>query len=167
MAGARLGAITLPATRTGYQEMEAWAQSFGYHGAGSAARHWRRTVSRRDGVGSGMRSGFGVLGCGPWHYAGGAVLHWDRGPGMLLSGDILQVAPDRQHISVLRSYPNMLPVSGPAIERIEAVLAPYAYDAIYGAFNGREIPSDAKRAVAVSLHRYLDAIRGDGSAERL
>jgi transposase len=27
--GARLGAITLPATRTGYQEMEAWARSFG------------------------------------------------------------------------------------------------------------------------------------------
>jgi glyoxylase-like metal-dependent hydrolase (beta-lactamase superfamily II)/DNA-directed RNA polymerase subunit RPC12/RpoP len=101
------------------------------------------------------------------HYPGGTVLHWDRGPGLLLCGDILQVTPDRKFISVLRSYPNMLPVSGPAMERIEKTLAPFQYDAVYGAFTGREIVSGGKDAVAVSIKRYLDAIRGDGSAELL
>jgi DNA-directed RNA polymerase subunit RPC12/RpoP len=101
------------------------------------------------------------------HYPGGTVLHWDRGDGVLLCGDILQVTPDRKFISVLRSYPNMLPVSGPAIERIEMILAPWRYEAIYGAFTGREIVSGGKAAVAASIKRYLEAIRGDGSAELL
>ncbi len=105
--------------------------------------------------------------CCGGHYPGGTVLHWQHDKGILLSGDIIQVAPDRKFVSVLRSYPNMLPVSAPAIERIERVLEPYKYDAIYGAFTPREIRSNAKQRVALSLKRYLAAITGDGSAELL
>jgi glyoxylase-like metal-dependent hydrolase (beta-lactamase superfamily II) len=110
--------------------------------------------------------GVTVIRCGG-HYPGGTVLHWDKGPGMLLCGDILQVTPDRKFISVLRSYPNMIPVSGPAIERIQKVLEPFQYDSVYGAFTGREIVKDGKSAVKVSFERYLAAIRGDGTAELL
>jgi glyoxylase-like metal-dependent hydrolase (beta-lactamase superfamily II) len=110
--------------------------------------------------------GLTLICCGG-HYPGGSVLHWARAgeAGVLFSGDILQVAADRRHVSVLRSYPNMLPVSGPAIERVERALAPFAYDQVWGAFTGREIVAGAKERVAVSLRRYLAAIRGDGSAE--
>jgi DNA-directed RNA polymerase subunit RPC12/RpoP len=108
-----------------------------------------------------------TLVCCGGHYPGGAVLHWDKGDGVLLCGDILQVAPDRKFISVMRSYPNMLPVSAPAIDRIANVLTPFAYGKVYGAFTGREIVADGKERVAVSLRRYRDAITGDGSAELL
>ena len=108
--------------------------------------------------------GLTLICCGG-HYPGGTVLHWDHGEGVLMCGDILQVAPDRKFISVMRLYPNMLPVSAPAIDRIAATLQPYAYDKVYGAFTGREILRDGKERVALSLQRYRDAITGDGSAE--
>lgn len=100
------------------------------------------------------------------HFAGGSVLHWRDGAGdALLCGDILQVAVDRRHISVMRSYPNMLPVSAPAIERIAAALEPLDFASVWGAFTGREILADGKTRVDISLVRYLAAITGDGSEE--
>jgi hypothetical protein len=114
-----------------------------------------------------VHPGLTLIRCGG-HFAGGTVLHWAAGAGgsgVLLSGDILQVVPDRAHVSFMRSYPNLWPLSAPAVERIAALLGPFAYDRVYGAFAGREITSGGKRAVAASVTRYLDAIRGDGSAE--
>ncbi|HUZ67556.1 MAG TPA: MBL fold metallo-hydrolase [Beijerinckiaceae bacterium] len=112
--------------------------------------------------------GLTLLRCGG-HFAGGATLHWAQGAagrGALLSGDILQVAPDRKHVSFMRSYPNMIPVSAPAVEHILATLAPYPIESVYGAFFDRTIKSDGKAAIARSAKRYLAAIHGDGSAER-
>lgn len=104
------------------------------------------------------------------HFAGGTVLHWAAGAGgkgALLSGDILQVLPDRRHVSFMRSFPNYWPLSAPAVRRIAASLEGFSFDAIYGAFAGREIPSGGRAALAASLNRYLQAIEGDGSAELL
>lgn len=109
--------------------------------------------------------GLTLIRCGG-HFPGGTVLHWAEGAGTLFSGDILQVAADRRFVSVMRSYPNMLPVSAPAIDRVAAALAPFAYEAVFGAFTGREILAGAKARVDVSLARYRAAITGDGAAER-
>jgi glyoxylase-like metal-dependent hydrolase (beta-lactamase superfamily II) len=152
-----------------YTSMGTWAARFGCQVHLHAAdQEW---VMRPDpclsfwgGETRELLPGVTLIRCGG-HYAGGAVLHWDKGAGVLLSGDILQVTVDRKYISVLRSYPNMLPVSAPAIDRVGAALAPFAYDAVYGAFTGREILRDGKNRVNVSLRRYRDAITGDGSAE--
>ncbi|MDQ6898709.1 MAG: MBL fold metallo-hydrolase, partial [Candidatus Dormibacteraeota bacterium] len=40
------------------------------------------------------------------HFAGGTVLHWTGGErdGTLLSGDVVQVVPDRRWVSFMRSY---------------------------------------------------------------
>ena len=40
------------------------------------------------------------------HWAGGA-----RGRGALLAGDIIQVVPDRKHVSFMYSYPNYVPLA--------------------------------------------------------
>ena len=45
------------------------------------------------------------------HYPGGTVLH-DRERRTLLSGDILQVIPDRRFVSFMWSYPNLIPLPG-------------------------------------------------------
>jgi hypothetical protein len=44
---------------------------------------------------------------------------------------------DRATVSVMRSYPNLIPVNAATITLIETMLAPLVYDRIYGAFAGR------------------------------
>lgn len=92
------------------------------------------------------------------HFDGGTMLHWADGAagrGALLSGDIIQVVPDRRHVSFMRSYPNLIPLNAPTVRAIAAAVAPFAYDRIYGAWWDRIVTHDAKARVAASVERYL------------
>ena len=95
------------------------------------------------------------------HFAGGTVLHWagwSEGRGVLLSGDILQVVPSR-HVSFMWSYPNLIPLSAAKVRRIADILEPFAFDAVYGAFSGRnQIDKNGKQVVADSVARYIARI---------
>jgi hypothetical protein len=95
------------------------------------------------------------------HFAGATVLHSKAGAdgkGALLVGDIAMVAMDRRHVSFMYSYPNYIPLGVAAVRRIADVIAPLAFDRIYGAWWGRNIASGAKAAFDVSVERYLAAI---------
>jgi hypothetical protein len=95
------------------------------------------------------------------HFAGGTVLHWPGGAGgrgALLTGDILQVTVDCKFVSFMRSYPNLIPLSAPAVNAIVDALSPFAYERIYGAWWDRHIESDARAVVEHSRARYLEAI---------
>lgn len=114
-----------------------------------------------------IRPGMSLIRCGG-HFAGGTVLHWPAGAGgrgALFCGDVLQVAPDRRHVSFMRSYPNYLPLSAKVVERAVARLAPCRFDRIYGAFSEREIMAGGEAAVRRSAERYIDAISGRGPAD--
>lgn len=115
-----------------------------------AIQHW-------DGEALKLGPTLTLLRCGG-HFAGATVLHHAKGDGALYSGDVLQVTQDRRHVSVLYSYPNMIPVNAGTIRRIAAILEPYQFDRVYGAFEGRVIASDAKTALEQSFQRYLAAI---------
>jgi hypothetical protein len=107
-----------------------------------------------------LGEGLTLIRCGG-HFDGGTVLHWAGGAagrGVLLSGDILQVAADRKHVSFLWSYPNMVPLGASAVRKIVAAVQPFAYDRIYGAFWELTIERDGQAAVARSAERYLKAI---------
>jgi len=120
-----------------------------------------------DGDTLALASGVTLIRCGG-HFAGGTVLHWAQGGaghGALLSGDIVQVLPNTNFVSFMRSYPNFFPLSAPAVERIGALLEPYPFDIIYGAWFDRIVPRDGKAIMERSIARYVAAIRGDGSAE--
>jgi hypothetical protein len=107
-----------------------------------------------------LGGGLTLIRCGG-HFAGGTVLHWPSGAdgrGALLSGDIIQVVPDRKHVSFMHSYPNYIPLPASAINRIVQAVAPFSYDRIYGAFWDMVIDRDGKAAVAESAQRYLQAI---------
>ncbi|WP_142714910.1 MBL fold metallo-hydrolase [Fodinibius sediminis] len=96
------------------------------------------------------------------HFAGGTVLHWaygSGGKGALLSGDILQVVPDRRHVSFMYSYPNHIPLNGETVEEITATIDPLNYERIYGAWWDRNIMKGGKKAVQNSAERYLAAIQ--------
>jgi hypothetical protein len=91
------------------------------------------------------------------HFAGGTVLHRD---GMLLSGDIVQVIPDRSHVSFMYSYPNLVPLPAETVRDIAARLEPYAFDALYGAWWGTVLGTGAHAIVQRSAARYIDALQG-------
>jgi hypothetical protein len=115
-----------------------------------------------------LAPGITLIRCGG-HFAGGSVLHWaggGEGRGALLSGDIVQLIPDRKHVGFMRSYPNLIPLSAPAVARIGAMLEPFAFDVIYGAWFDRVIPRGGKDAVRRSVARYIAMVQGDGTAEQ-
>jgi hypothetical protein len=60
------------------------------------------------------------------------------------------------------SYPNYVPLSPSAIERIVKALEPFCFDRIYGAFWDMVIDADAKAVVKESAERYLKAINREG-----
>jgi hypothetical protein len=89
------------------------------------------------------------------HFAGGTVLHWSRGEGALLSGDIVQVIPDRTHVGFMYSYPNLIPERPSVVRRAVELLEPYAFKEIYGAWWKAVVRSDGSEVVRRSAARYL------------
>ena len=81
-----------------------------------------------------------------------------EGKGALFTGDIAMVAMDRRSLSFMYSYPNDIPLNAAAVRHIADVVAPLAFDRIYGAWWGRNIADGAKAAFDVSVRRYLKAI---------
>jgi hypothetical protein len=103
-----------------------------------------------------------LIRCGG-HFAGGSVLHWAKGAGgrgVLCASDIAAVTTDRKFLSFMRSYPNFIPLSAKEVARIGAALEPFQFDVIYGHYFDRVIAAGAKRILAVSVKRYVDAVGG-------
>jgi hypothetical protein len=95
------------------------------------------------------------------HFPGGTVLHWANGTegrGALLTGDILQVAPDTRRVSFQWSYPNMMPLSARIVRHIADTAAAWRFDRIYGAFPGRNVMADGNAAVERSAKRYIELL---------
>jgi hypothetical protein len=98
-----------------------------------------------------------LINCGG-HFEGGTVLHWPAGAigkGALLTGDIIQVVPDRRHVSFMRSYPNLIPLGATAVDHILKTIEPFPFEGIYGAWWKANVLSNAKHAVRGSAERYL------------
>ncbi|RZQ63544.1 MBL fold metallo-hydrolase [Amycolatopsis suaedae] len=93
------------------------------------------------------------------HFTGGTVLHWSEGAGALLSGDIVQVIPDRTHVGFMYSYPNLIPERPSVVRRAAELLEPYRFEALYGAWWESGIPADAHEIVQRSARRYLEYVR--------
>jgi hypothetical protein len=70
-------------------------------------------------------------------------------------------------VSFMRSFPNLIPLSAPAVEHIGAALAPFSFDVIYGAFFDRGSSRGGNDVLNRSVERYLSRIRGDGTADQL
>jgi hypothetical protein len=150
-----------------YTRMQDWSEAFGavpihLH---AADREWvmRPSPAIRFWEGESLEIAPGVtlLRLGG-HFDGGTVLHWAggaEGRGVVLSGDIVQVAPDVGRVSFLWSYPNMMPLSARKVERIGRALEPWTYDRIYGAFTGKDVKQDATGVVRRSIRRYVELLR--------
>ena len=91
------------------------------------------------------------------HYAGGTVLH-DAKASTLLSGDIVQVIPDRGFVGFMWSYPNLIPLPAAEVQRIATALEPWEFERILGAWWGRLVPRDGNEVVRRSAERYAAAL---------
>jgi len=148
-----------------YTAMVEWAHTFGcpvyVH---EAERKWvmRPDPAIRfwDGETLGLGGGLTLIRCGG-HYEGGQVLHWAERRA-LLSGDIVQVIPDRRYVSFMYSYPNLIPLPPSKVQAIAAALEPYPFDSIYGAWWGRVIDRDGSGVVRRSAERYVRAVTEPG-----
>jgi len=156
-----------------YSAMVSWSEAFGdvpilLH---EADRDWVMRPSKAIRFWSGdtteVLPGLTAIRAGG-HFAGSSVLHWTDGAGgngALLTGDTVQVAPDQRHVSFMRSYPNGVPLSAYVVGRLVERIEPFRFDRIYGGFWGRVIRENARRAVAQSAARYIDAVKGRGPAD--
>jgi glyoxylase-like metal-dependent hydrolase (beta-lactamase superfamily II) len=98
------------------------------------------------------------------HFPGSAVLHWESGAGgagALLTGDTIAVAQDRDWVSIMWSYPNLIPLDEETVRSVAKSVDALAFDRIYGGWWGRVIASGAKAKLASSIGRYVSMIGGD------
>lgn len=93
------------------------------------------------------------------HFAGGTVLHWQSGEGVLLAGDILQVTPGKDAVSFMWSYPNMLPLPASTVESVTRRLTGKKFARLYGAFEGQNIAANADEIVQRSGQKYIACLR--------
>jgi hypothetical protein len=121
------------------------------------------TIVFWDGETKELAPGLTLIHCGG-HFPGATVLHWAGGAGgkgTLLTGDVIQVCEDRKSLSFMYSFPNYIPLNAQAVRRIVAAVQPFKFDAIYGAWFGRNIATGAKEALHRSAERYIRAIAAD------
>ncbi len=98
------------------------------------------------------------------HFDGAAVLHWPAGAegrGALLTGDTITVVQDREWVSFMWSYPNLIPLDPATIGQIVERISPFAFDRIYGGWWGRVVVRDGAAAIRRSAQRYLDRLAGE------
>ena len=148
-----------------YSGMVEWAQRFEcpvyLH---AADREWIMrpdpAIELWEGETRDLGHGLTLIRCGG-HFAGGTVLH-DASAGALLSGDIVQVIPDRTPRRLHVQLPEPDPAAGGRpCRRIAAALEPFAFETIYGAWWGRIVQPDGAGVVARSAERYARALRGE------
>ena len=95
------------------------------------------------------------------HFTGSTVLHWPHGAegrGVLLTGDTIQVVPDRRWVSFMYSYPNLIPLPASVVRRMRDAIAAYDFERLYGMRFESVVASDAKNAVLRSADRYIRAL---------
>ncbi len=91
------------------------------------------------------------------------MLHWAERRA-LLAGDVVQVIPDRRHVSFMWSYPNLIPLPASKVRAIGAALEPFPFETIHGAWWGRVVTGDGSSVVRRSVERYIGAVSEAGLA---
>ena len=90
------------------------------------------------------------------------MLHWAQGAdgkGVLLTGDTLQVRPDKG-LTFMHSYPNLIPLDAGTVRGIADALERWPFETIYGGWWERVVPERAKAVMAASVERYIAAVTG-------
>jgi hypothetical protein len=100
------------------------------------------------------------------HFQGSTVLLWRDGAsgrGALLTGDSIALGADPDSISVMYSYPNLIPLPAGAIRDMADRVLMLEFDRLYDGWRGGVIPSSAGDTISRSLERYVGMLEGTWS----
>lgn len=91
------------------------------------------------------------------HFEGSSNLHvpFLSGDGAILCGDTLFLSPSKKHFSVMRSYPNKIPLPLSEIRRIKKRITNIPVDSFYGYVKAQNLDANVKQIFAASMERYL------------
>ncbi len=98
------------------------------------------------------------------HFPGSTVLHWAsgmNGQGALLAGDTIYIVADRNWVTFMYSYPNLIPLPAATVRRIRDSIAPYQFERLYSAWFDTIVHHEARKAVIDSANRYIKALEGE------
>ena len=98
------------------------------------------------------------------HFDGAAVLHWpagSEGRGALLTGDTITVVQDRDWVSFMWSYPNLIPLDEHTVLDIARRVERFRFDRVYGGWWGRVVVEDGAGAIRRSADRYVARLHGE------
>jgi hypothetical protein len=107
-----------------------------------------------------LDEGITLIRCGE-HFAGSSALHMRDaadGRGALFSSDALQVVADCKHVSFMYSYPNLVPLSVAAVDRVWNAVKDFAFENVHGFTWGRDILGNGHAVVRDSVERYRAAL---------
>jgi hypothetical protein len=98
------------------------------------------------------------------HFDGAAVLHWPAGAdgrGALLTGDTITVVQDRDWVSFMWSYPNLIPLDEHTVLDIARRVQKFRFNRVYGGWWGRVVIDDGAGAIRRSADRYIARLHGE------
>jgi hypothetical protein len=95
------------------------------------------------------------------HFDGSGVLHSSCSKGALFVGDTLSLTPGNRRVTIMWSYPNMIPLDAQTVAEIcWPVLKPLRYEAIYSKFVGEDLLTGGQEVVRRSLQFYCRKLKG-------
>jgi len=124
---------------------------------------WDRVIELWDGEELQLNPSVTIIRTGG-HFPGSCILHWADGAdgkGALFTSDTILPVEDRRWVSFMYSYPNLIPLSKRAVQKIVSIVARLKFDRIYGGpmYGGGGdrpiISSAAKEIVLRSAKRYI------------
>lgn len=91
------------------------------------------------------------------HFAGSSILHvpFLSKEGSIFCGDTIFLSPSKKHFSVMRSYPNRIPLPLSEIRRIKKKMESVMMDTFYGYIKTQNLDTDVRRIFEESMERYL------------
>tara|TARA_R110002074_G_scaffold21547_1_gene66809 strand:+ start:4543 stop:5469 length:927 start_codon:yes stop_codon:yes gene_type:complete len=94
------------------------------------------------------------------HFAGSSVLETNLSSfnKSLFVGDTLYLSRDKKHLSVMFSYPNVIPLSHQETKKVFDKIKEIEFDSLFGAFSYQTLESDAHKVFEKSFNFYKNLI---------
>lgn len=145
-----------------YSNMQTWASTFNcpvyIHEKDKMWLPGGKDINLWSGEEIELWSGIKIINTGG-HFPGSCILYvpFLSRLGTLFAGDSLFISKSQRHISIMYSYPNVIPLPRNEIQRIWQLLQKYKFDKMYGAFSFQnlthKVQNILKRSMEINIGR--------------
>lgn len=91
------------------------------------------------------------------HFEGSSILHvpFLSKEGTILCGDTLFLSPSNKHFSIMRSYPNRIPLPLSEMKRLKERFDNIPFDSFFGYISTQNLNENVKQVFTESMERYF------------